>query len=583
MRIFEHAPIKRKLIGINLLTSSVALALACVAIVLYDRVTFREAMVRDLSTQADIVAANVAGALKFADPKSADETLAQLTGKPNIIAACVYTPNGRVLGAYHRQFRKEDFHPPPMRYDGVEMQSGRLAVFRKVVFRNDTIGAVYIESDMKELPARMRRYAGSVIVVMIGAGLVAFLISSRLQRVISQPILHLSRTANAVAGEKNYSLRAVKQSEDELGLLIDGFNTMLEQIQQRDAALREARDELEKRVEERTRELQQEIAERKRAERALFRSEQLYRLMALNASDLLYVFRPDDGKIDWYGQIDKLLGYLEGELPRTREAWERSIHAEDCGRVKAAYTRAHETGEAFHVEYRIRRKDGAWLYWADRGRTVFDDDNGKSLIKFVGACTDITARKEAEAELIHAKEAAEAANRAKGEFLANMSHEIRTPMNGIIGMTGLLLDTDLAFEQRDYAETVRFSSDALLDIINDILDFSKIEARKLELEQQPFDLRECLESALELLAARATEKGLDLAYLLDEHVPAAVYGDLTRLRQIVVNLLSNAVKFTEKGEVVLSVEAKEKNDDGRFYELHFAVTDTGIGISEEGR
>src|SRR5213592_780950 len=317
MRIFKHAPIKRKLIGINLLTSSVALVLVCVVIVLYDRVTFREAMVRDLSTQADMVAANVAGALKFADPKSADETLAQLTGKPNIIAACVYTPSGKLLGAYHRQLKKEDFHPPPMRQEGVELQNARLTVFRKVVFRNETVGAVYIESDLKELPARMRHYAGIVIVVMIGAGLVAFLISSRLQRVISQPILHLSRTANAVTGEKNYSLRAVKQSEDELGVLIDGFNAMLEQIQQRDAD-----DELEKRVEERTLELQQEIAERKRAERALFRSEQLYRLMALNASDLLYVFRPEDGRIDWYGQIDKLLGYLEGELPRTRVAWE---------------------------------------------------------------------------------------------------------------------------------------------------------------------------------------------------------------------------------------------------------------------
>src|SRR5213592_2527644 len=579
MRIFKHAPIKRKLIGINLLTSSVALVLVCVVIVLYDRVTFREAMVRDLSTQADIVAANVAGALKFADPKSADETLAQLTGKPNIIAACVYTPNGKLLGAYHRQLKRGDFHPPPMRYEGVELQNGRLAVFRNVVFRNETIGAVYIESDLKELPARMRRYAGIVIVVMIGAGLVAFLISSRLQRVISQPILHLSRTANAVAGEKNYSLRAVKQSEDELGRLIDGFNAMLEQIQQRDAALREARDELEKRVEERTRELQQEIAERKRAERALFRSEQLYRLMALNASDLLYVCRPDDGRIDWYGQIDKLLGYLEGELPRTREAWERSIHAEDCGRVKAAYTRAHETGEAFHVEYRIRRKDGAWLYWADRGRTVFDDDNGKSLIKFVGACTDITARKEAEAELIHAKEAAEAANRAKGEFLANMSHEIRTPMNGIIGMTGLLLDTDLAFEQRDFGETIRASAESLLTIINEILDFSKIEAGKLTFEMMDFHLREVVESTLDLLAETARKKDIELVCWLPPEIPKRLRGDPGRLRQVLLNLLGNAVKFTEKGEVFLQVE--KVSESPQDVTLRFTVNDTGIGIAPQ--
>jgi len=269
--------------------------------------------------------------------------------------------------------------------------------------------------------------------------------------------------------------------------------------------------------------------------------------------------------LSWSPAAERLFGYSREEA-LGRDADDLVAHSGPVREEALRYTRGGVGDHYVRSITRRTRKDGT-LVDVDLSALPLALEGGKRGV--VAIYHDIT-------ELQRARQEAVAANEAKSAFLATMSHEIRTPMNAVIGMSGLLLDTELSKEQRDYAETIRNSGDALLGIINDILDFSKIEAGKMELEQQPFDLRECVESALDLVAARAVEKNLDLAYIIEDDVPHGIRGDVTRLRQILLNLLSNAVKFTEKGEVVVTVK-RDKTQKC----LLFAVRDTGIGIAPD--
>ena len=572
MPSFRDISIKGKLTTVILTTSGIALSLAGGMILLYEYFHYQKNVSSELTIVAEMIGFNTAAAIVVGDGQTAVNTLQALRADDRILAGRLYTKEGKTVATFFREDTGTPDVPIVLREPGDYLEGEHLLLFRRVLMDGETVGSIYLQASLEGARERLWQDAGFIGFGMLLSLTVTLLVSTRLQKLIADPLLRLARVAKGVSEEKDYSARVTRGGNDELGVLIDAFNQMLEKVEDRGA-------HLEAEVTKRT--------------RALAESEERSRRLVETTNVIPWEADADTLQFTYVGpRIAKLLGH-EAQDWGMENFWTDHLHPEDAEWALDLRRAAIERHSGHELEYRLTAADGHTVWVRDIASVVpGKPGQAKKLQGFVFDVTErkYTERKLSEAaatlqrqnrELVEARDQALEAGRLKSEFLANMSHEIRTPMNVIIGMTEFTFETELSSEQEQYLSMVRGSAESLLTIINDILDFSKIEAGKLALESIPFDVRHVVRETAESLEIRAREKGLELVSHAESEIPDVVVGDPVRLKQVVVNLLGNAIKFTERGTIVVHLKLVSISDSE--VQLYIGVKDTGIGVPEDKR